>query len=100
MKVSFGRINSFQNWIFRDQDSEIVIGTLRCMALQRFVFNPNAEELGVPKFMLMFAARKVKKNSKGHGYGLHSKEEGKYFPNSFYECDLFARGECMQLFFY
>ena len=49
------------------------------MALQRFVFNPDTAQSGIPKLFLFYAGRKVGKNSKAQGYGLHSQEEGDHF---------------------
>jgi hypothetical protein len=46
-----------------------------CMALQRFIYEPNPDHSGLSKAILLYAGWNVGKRSKAHGYGLHSREE-------------------------
>ena len=44
-------------------------------ALQRFVYNANPKDAGISKAFLFIGGRKVSKNAKAQGYGLHTREE-------------------------
>lgn len=44
--------------------------------MHRFVFQPNPQESGINKVILLIGGRKIKSRAKAQGYGLHTKEEG------------------------
>ena len=46
------------------------------IALQRYIYKPDAVLTGIPNFILKMVASKVKQRSKAQGYGLHSQDEG------------------------
>ena len=47
----------------------------RVVALQRYVYSPDPDYIGMPAFVIKYFGRVLKKRAIAQGYGLHSQEE-------------------------